>query len=71
MINFADFDITVGKVISLQVNKISAKHTYKMGEKFDIEDIAVIAQYEDGVKEKLNAQYKIDVEGGNEFTSPG
>ena len=66
-----DFDITVGKVVSLQVNKVSIKHMYKMGEKFDIEDIAVIAQYEDGVKEKLDKQYKVEVEGGNTFTTPG
>ena len=66
-----DFDITVGKVVSLQVNKVSIKHMYKMGEKFNIEDIAVIAQYEDGVKEKLDKQYKVEVEGGNTFTTPG
>lgn len=65
------FDININKVKFLEINKISNKRIYKLGETFKLEDIAVIAQYEDGVKEKLDAQYKIDVEGGDEFTSPG
>lgn len=67
----ANFDIVIKKVISLEVNRVSNKSEYNIGEVFKLEDIIVTAEYEDGEKEILNDQYKIEVQDGNKFTSPG
>lgn len=65
------YKIDVIKLAKLVVNDNSVKKTYNVGEKFDPTDMVVIAEYSNGIKEKLNKQYKIDVEGGNDFTSAG
>ena len=65
------FDITVNKVVNLEVNSTVEKHEYKLGETFDPKNIVVVAEYSDGAKEKLGSQYKVEVEGGKKFTTPG
>ena len=63
--------IRFNKLNKIEVNKASKKLTYNVGETFSIEDVAVIAQYEDGIKEKLDKQYKVEVQGGNKLSTPG
>lgn len=65
------FDINVSKVVSLEVNRLSEKYEYKLGESFNPKDIVVVAEYNDGIKERLSGKYKVEVEGGSKFTSPG
>ena len=65
------YKIDVIKLAKLVVNDNSVKKTYNIGDKFDSTDMVVIAEYTNGIKEKLTKQYRVDVEGGNDFTSVG
>ena len=65
------FDITVDKVNEIIVNDSFVKKNYKIGEQFNPEDLVVIAEFADGVKQILEDQHIIEVEGGNIFKSIG
>lgn len=66
-----NFEINVRKLISLDVINNSSKTEYNIGDTFDFNNIEVTAKYEDGFIERLYDQYKIDVEGGNKFSTLG
>lgn len=65
------YEINVNKVENIVVNETGVKKTYKVGEKIDVSDMVVVAEYSNGTKEELSDQYSIEVEGGEMFTSEG
>lgn len=66
-----NFSIDVVKVLRLIVNDVDLKKKYKIGEEFDSKGLVVIAEYSNGIKQELNNQYKVYVDGGKTFTSAG
>ena len=65
------FSIDVVKVEKLTVTPGKIKGNYKIGETFDANKLNVVAEYSNGVKQELKNQYKVNVEGGEVFTSGG
>lgn len=65
------YTIVTKKVTKIIINDMAVKNSYKVGDTIDTSNLIVICEYSDGVKEELTSEYRVEVEGGNTFTSAG